>query len=1211
MHASTFCRVFLIISCALCIGIQGKQKAFLFDTFEQVKQFAESHEEYPPIDNSNWYDPDYTSFYKKMDPSWLRTLIIRLGLSKPLWSEFAFKDLLQKLTEERELNGYIGRFVQKIVPSENDQFIIFGSLGGAFHSFVRDLENLIQSNHIDKKLLITNAHYYVVINGKVASGSPYILETLTLIASLMEKNPKNTFFLRGEQEDKEFWQEGGLSRELEIKARHVSNESIPLAKLINRFFNTLPLALYLVGDNPEKDIVRISSWGFEAKELDESNFSAFFAEKDHGPNIFKINSQKTSGKKISLAAIIKNEGLDISYHKTNGLQTLGKEREATTWTVLSSPTGANRRLFTFFFDAFTILTTKKSIGTWTVQLCSRDVRDMTGFSCDAPYNLISGFVEKEETEQAVDKTEESKLKKQLHEAQEEIARLKSMPSKVPSQAEPSASSPSAVEEKVVAGAKTLPSIVNIGTSLDLSRGTKDLGKAISEVTTVFFNQFNEQKKVPPSIHYAVLDDEYDPVKTKENINSFITKFDTNIILSLSGSENFQACLDLIQQGKIATIFPIPGEPAGCPPDLKGCINFRPSYTQEAYALVLYLCEKFKIARAQDIILFYQDDSFGKACLKGAEQALSKSGIGNVADVEKIPYQRNALNFGKAVEAIKNSSAKFLGLFATPIAAQQLLSQTDPKTLAKTLFAISTISTNAFRDFIQKNNLKIIFSNIVPSPQKSDLPIVVEYSKLIAKTDIPSTQNSLEAYINAALLTDAIVKIAGPVTKEALLAVMEKDYADTTFQGLRLHFDPQSRTLSRSIWISEGGEDSRETQLTIPPMVSPSEKQGAPGAPAAAAVPAGKPVAPGAPPATAVPAGLASPSEIKIATSLDLTRGIKQLGIPLRDGMTMRLNELNNENGVNGLKVILDVLDDGYEPTLARENIETFIKNKTPILLSPLGDPTLERYRDLVEQKKVLVLYPCAGSLMFRTPELKYVVHILKSHFIEARTLVEYVHKQYKLTKYVLFYQDDAFGQGCLAGARAGLKKVGIEKWTEIPYKRNTSDFTLQVNIIKQDQPDAIAFLGTAVAAMNLIRQAGITTFHRKVLFGIHAIFETQFLQFLEQENIKLVISNSSLPNPQAKNIEIVRNFNAQAEKNNIQPSTLALEGYLAASFFIDLLQRLKGPVTMEGLLDLIENTKNYDLKGLRLNFNPQTREMLGTIWIMNEKKEWIEITPQD
>ena len=153
-----------------------------------------------------------------------------------------------------------------------------------------------------------------------------------------------------------------------------------------------------------------------------------------------------------------------------------------------------------------------------------------------------------------------------------------------------------------------------------------------------------------------------------------------------------------------------------------------------------------------------------------------------------------------------------------------------------------------------------------------------------------------------------------------------------------------------------------------------------------------------------------------------------------------------------------------------------------------------------------------------------------------------------------------------------LENLGIEKWIELPYKRNTSDFSSQVNIIKQEQPDAIGFLGTALAALNLIRQAGITTFHKKVLFGIHAIFETQFLEYLEREDIKLVISNSSLPNPQAKNIEIVKNFNIQA-KNNIQPSTLALEGYLAASFFVDLLQRLKGPVTMEALVDLIENTK--------------------------------------
>ena len=207
--------------------------------------------------------------------------------------------------------------------------------------------------------------------------------------------------------------------------------------------------------------------------------------------------------------------------------------------------------------------------------------------------------------------------------------------------------------------------------------------------------------------------------------------------------------------------------------MKNCINFRPSYTEETYALVLYLCDKFKITQPHDIILFYQDDSFGKACLEGAEKALTKLGLGPVSQIEKIPYTRNKLDFVKALEIIKNSPAKCLGLFATPTAAQQLLQPIESTHITKKIFGISTIASPTFQEFLQKNDIKIILSHVVPDPQKSDLPIVREYRQLIAKTGMVPMPNSLEAYINAALLLDATIKISGLITKEALIAIMER------------------------------------------------------------------------------------------------------------------------------------------------------------------------------------------------------------------------------------------------------------------------------------------------------------------------------------------------------------------------------------------------------------------------------------------------------
>ena len=74
-------------------------------------------------------------------PGWFSRFISYLGLSKPLLDASYFQQILSKVTQQRELNGYVERFIQKIVPRTEDQFILFGDLGGAFHSFVRDIRS--------------------------------------------------------------------------------------------------------------------------------------------------------------------------------------------------------------------------------------------------------------------------------------------------------------------------------------------------------------------------------------------------------------------------------------------------------------------------------------------------------------------------------------------------------------------------------------------------------------------------------------------------------------------------------------------------------------------------------------------------------------------------------------------------------------------------------------------------------------------------------------------------------------------------------------------------------------------------------------------------------------------------------------------------------------------------------------------------------------
>jgi len=240
-----FYLIFLILFCFPTFVLTNN-----FANLGEIQKYAKQKDEFPPIDNLDRLKPDYSSLYQKENGGFFKknyNKILRFFRlkEKPIWSAKYFKSMLTDLTRKRELDSFTDDFIIKFTPKAGSRIIIWGDLHGAFHSFSRDLEKIKQLKIINEQLKIIKSDDYFVFNGNLIDQSPYSMETLTLALKLMEVNPGKVFYLRGTHESKEHWHNFGLKRELQIRAKNLSSEEIPLSSLINRFFNTLPLALFL------------------------------------------------------------------------------------------------------------------------------------------------------------------------------------------------------------------------------------------------------------------------------------------------------------------------------------------------------------------------------------------------------------------------------------------------------------------------------------------------------------------------------------------------------------------------------------------------------------------------------------------------------------------------------------------------------------------------------------------------------------------------------------------------------------------------------------------------------------------------------------------------------------------------------------------------------------------------------------------------------
>jgi len=346
----------------------------------------------------------------------------------------------------------------------------------------------------------------------------------------------------------------------------------------------------------------------------------------------------------------------------------------------------------------------------------------------------------------------------------------------------------------------------------------------------------------------------------------------------------------------------------------------------------------------------------------------------------------------------------------------------------------------------------------------------------------------------------------------------------------------------------------------------------------------------------------------IGSTLDMKRGAKIFSEHLKNGIMLALQESERQNGINGLVPHVVFRDDEYTPAKARENVLQFLEQGIDIIFSPVGSPTLEKYLDLVEQGKILVLFPGTGAPIFRKPELKYMIHFRASYFDEARVLTRYALEELGAKNLVFFYQDDAFGEGALRGAHSMLQEKEVIDWAEISYPRNSLDFKVQAEEIKKLRPvpDAIIFLATLYAARELIRRLGSAYLIDRNLLGVSDLGEEEFKDFIKGEGLSSTTVNV-VPDPHESKLELVKEFRALAKQHNVKIDVTTLEGYINTVILIDILKKIEGPITKEAIIAQAQKMKNYSIKDLEFDYDEDTGQLSWYLWLDTGKGEWIRM----
>lgn len=364
-----------------------------FDSLRSIMQYAMTLEEYPSIDNTNWYNPDYTSHYKSQVVGVFNKLFIALGLKqKPAWEIALLDDLVTQVGKDRHKRNLSGACAQAIIPKEHDRYFLWTDIQGAFHSLARCLEFLHDNDVISDDLIIKDDCYFI-FNGDVLSYGPYILQTFTLILQLMHKNPDKVLYVRSYHEQPGSWYDSAFAKALKVFNTAHQNEIVPYSPEIDTFLETLPDVLYLL----QKEENRYQAVEITFAVDSEDSFAhkcGVITILDHGKRAHSLPYDPEGfidNTPFNVRALIVEPETpqSMSAHP-DGLVPVGMKDFTFKWMALSSPIARSNQVYHFFYDTVIEIATPGSIAEWTISEHRNDVRDATNFVFAGSYYLISG-----------------------------------------------------------------------------------------------------------------------------------------------------------------------------------------------------------------------------------------------------------------------------------------------------------------------------------------------------------------------------------------------------------------------------------------------------------------------------------------------------------------------------------------------------------------------------------------------------------------------------------------------------------------------------------------------------------------------------------------------------------------------------------------------------------------------------------------------------
>ena len=336
----------------------------------------------------------------------------------------------------------------------------------------------------------------------------------------------------------------------------------------------------------------------------------------------------------------------------------------------------------------------------------------------------------------------------------------------------------------------------------------------------------------------------------------------------------------------------------------------------------------------------------------------------------------------------------------------------------------------------------------------------------------------------------------------------------------------------------------------------------------------------------------SKTEITLGSIQDLSGPIAGFGKQVRQGMLLRVEEVNEQGGIHGRKIVLKVEDSAYDPKKAVLAAQKLVnQDKIFAMVGHIGTAQNLAAMPVQFEKNVINFFPVTAAREMYDPFNRLKYSFAATYYDQMRLATPKLAKEKNAKKVCTMYQDDEFGLEVMRGAEDGLKEIGMTLAEKTSYKRGATDFSSQVARLKSSGCDMVV-LGTIIReTIGAIGESRKTGFN-PVFLGSSAAY-TDLIHKLGGKAMDGLYATMTVQNPYTDEPSQPIRFwaNKYKTKFNEDPTVFSVYGYTLVDAFLRASQKAGQNLTTDSFIKAMDTmTIPPDIFGsAEMTFSPTKR----------------------